>query len=427
MSETMELDGSFTRDPHPVLRRMQAEAPVSRVTMFGGVPVWLITRYADARTLLADPRLSKNRKAALDLFPPENDGPFESELLSSMLQSDPPDHTRLRKLVAKAFTMRATEAMRPQIEGIADELLDEIDVDVPVDLVEAYARPLPVRVISGLLGIPLAHRSRFQALLDPFLNHTTREQINAASAELTSMLTDVIADKRRHPTADLTSDLIAATDDGDRLSERELLATLFLLISAGYDTTVNLIANGILALLLNPAQLAALRADPSQMSVAVEEILRFDSPVNVATLRFTTEPIRVGDVEIGESEFVMISLLAANRDGARFVDPERLDISRKPNAHLAFGHGIHHCLGAALGRLEGRIALVKLLERFDRLELATTGDIEYRDSTLMHGLPTLPVRCHRTQGVTVSDSDSSTVVPLQSTDEVSDPASDPSA
>jgi cytochrome P450 len=152
----------------------------------------------------------------------------------------------------------------------------------------------------------------------------------------------------------------------------------------------------VLALLRNPDQLTALRADPSQMDTAVEEILRFDSPVNVSTLRFTTEPIRVGDVEIPENEFVMISLLAANRDGARFPDPERLDITRKPNAHLAFGHGIHHCLGAALGRLEGRVALLKLLERFDRLELDLTADIlEYRNSTLMHGLPALPVRCSR--------------------------------
>jgi cytochrome P450 len=361
--------------------------------MFGGVPVWLITGYDHARRLLTDPRLCKDREAALALFPPKSDGPFESELLSSMLQSDPPDHTRLRRLVAKAFTMRAAEAMRPQIEDIADSLLDDIDSEVPVDLMKAYAGPLPIRVISELLGIPASNRSSFRDLVEPFLNQSTRKQKDAASAELTDMLADLITEKRRHPTADLTSALIAARDDGNRLSERELVATLFLLISAGYDTTVNLIANGILALLRHPAQLSALRADPSQMPTAVEEILRFDSPVNVTTLRFTTEPIRVGDVEIPANEFVMISLIAANRDGAQFDDPDRLDLTRKPNAHLAFGHGIHHCLGASLGRLEGRIALRKLLERFDRLELATTVPIEYRNSALMHGLSALPVRC----------------------------------
>ncbi|WP_263998307.1 cytochrome P450 [Mycobacterium yunnanensis] len=215
-------------------------------------------------------------------------------------------------------------------------------------------------VADELLGIPGDRRSRFQALVVPFLDSSTGEEV-----------------------------------DGDRLSERELLNSVFLLIVAGYDTTVNLIANGILALLQNPDQLAALRADPSLMPAAVEEILRYDSPVNVATIRFTTEAIRIGDVDVPANELVMISLLGANRDPARFDDPDRLDLTRKPNGHLAFGHGIHHCLGAPLARLEGSIALSKLLERFDRLELATTGPTEYRNSTIMHGLRGLPVRCHR--------------------------------
>lgn len=208
------------------------------------------------------------------------------------------------------------------------------------------------------------------------------------------MLTALITDKRRHPTDDLTSALIAAADGGERLSESELLATLTLLIAAGYDTTVNLIANGVLTLLRNPPQLAALRADPTLMPAAVEELQRFDSPVNIATIRFTTETINIGDVEIGRGQFVMISLLAANHDTQHFTDPDRLDITRKPNPHLAFGHGIHHCVGSALGRTKGRIALTRLLDRFKGLELATTESIEYRDSTVMHGLLTLPVRCH---------------------------------
>ncbi len=395
MNESLVIDQEFNANPHDVLQRLQIEAPVSRATMWGGVPVWLITRYDDAKALLVDPRLSKDRAAALALFPPNYIGTYDSELTSSMLHTDPPDHTRLRKLVVKAFTAGAVERMRPRIENIADELLNAIDTTAPVDIIKAYAGPLPVRVISELLGVPEIYQSRFQDLLKPFLDTSSREQKDVAATELTTMFTELSSRKRRQPGSDLISALIQATDDGDRLSEPELLATLFLLIGAGYDTTVNLIANGILALLRNETQLALLRAEPSLMSSAIDEFLRFDGPVNIATLRFSTEPILVGDIEIPKNEFVMISLLAANRDAERFDDPERLDITRKPNAHLSFGHGLHHCVGAALGRMEGRVALTRLLERFDRIELAMTGPIEYRDSTLMHGLSELVIRCHR--------------------------------
>jgi cytochrome P450 len=392
MVEIAQLDPSFTRRPMNLLRRLQAEAPVSRAVMWGSVPVWLVTRYEEAKALLADPRLSKDRDTGLNLLPPNNSGELATELTRHMLQADPPDHTRLRKLVVKAFTARAVEQLRPQIETIADELLDEIDTSAPVDLIASYAGPLPVRVISELLGIPV--RSRFRAVLGPFLNQSSGEQKQAGADELITMLTALIADKRRQPGADLTSALIHATDDGEQLSESELLATLTLLIIAGHDTTVNLIANGVLALLRNPSQLAALRADPTLMPAAVEEFLRYGSPVNIATIRFTTEAIHVGDVEIGPDQFVMISLLAANHDARHFTDPDELDITRKPNSHLAFGHGIHHCVGAALGRMEGRIALTKLLDRFQHLERATSEPIEYRDSTIIHGPVTLPVRCH---------------------------------
>jgi cytochrome P450 len=394
MVEIPQLNPSFTRNPMTVLRRLQAAAPVSRAVMWGSVPVWLVTGYEEAKALLADPRLSKDRDAGLKLLPPNNSGELTTELTRHMLQADPPDHTRLRKLVVKAFTARAVEQLRPRIETIADELLDEIDTSAPVDLITSYAGPLPVRVISDLLGIPVTHRSRFLAVLKPFLNQSSGEQKQVGADELVIMLTALIAEKRAHPDADLTSALIEATDDGQRLSESELLATLTLLIIAGHDTTVNLIANGVLALLCNPSQLAALRADPALMPAAVEELLRFGGPINVATIRFTTEAIRVGDVEIGPGQFVMISLLAANHDTRHFTDPDRLDITRKPNPHLAFGHGIHHCVGAALGRMEGRIAITRLLDRFESIELATTEPIQYRDSTIIHGPATLPVRCH---------------------------------
>jgi cytochrome P450 len=396
MTGTVILDRSFTRDPHDILHQLQSEAPAVRAVMWGDVPVWLVTRYDDAKSLLADPRLVTDRAIALKLLPPNNNGQYASTISQHMLHSSPPDHTRLRKLVVKAFSARTVERMSPRIAAIADELLDAMDITGPVDLIKAYAAPLPARVISELLGVPVGIRDRFQAALDPYLNQSSGPELQAAFAELTAMLTEFFADKRRQPRDDLISALIEATSGGDRLTETELLSTAFLLIAAGYDTTVNLIGNGIMTLLDNPLQLAALRTDTSQLPNAIEELLRIASPVNITVMRFTTEPVRIGEVDIPENEIVVISLLAANHDPGRFEDPDRLDISRELNSHLAFGHGIHHCLGASLARLEGRIALARLLTKFTRLEIATTEPLEYRHSLIVHGLFTLPVHCHRT-------------------------------
>src|SRR6185295_15241210 len=283
---------------------------------------------------------------------PNSSGELITELTAHMVYADPPDHTRLRKLVAEAFTAEAVEQFRPKIEAISEELLDKIDTHAPVDLITAYAEPLAVRAVSDLLGIPVMYRNQFLSVLGPFLNESHSEQKRAAADRLTIMLHVLIAEKRRRPTDDLGSALVAASDDGELFSERELLATLTLLIIAGHDPTVNLIGNGVLALLREPSQLATLRADPTLMPVAVEELLRLGGPVNITTIRFTTEAIRVRDVEIGAGEFVMISLLAANRDARQFTNPDQLDITRKPHPHLGFGHGIHHCVGAALGRME---------------------------------------------------------------------------
>jgi len=394
MVEIPQLDSAFTRNPMQVLRRLQADAPVSRAVMWGSVPVWLVTGYQEAKALLADPRLSKDRENGLNLLPPNSSGELITELTAHMVYADPPDHTRLRKLVAEAFTAEAVEQFRPKIEAISEELLDKIDTHAPVDLITAYAEPLAVRAVSDLLGIPVMYRNQFLSVLGPFLNESHSEQKRAAADRLTIMLHVLIAEKRRRPTDDLGSALVAASDDGELFSERELLATLTLLIIAGHDPTVNLIGNGVLALLREPSQLATLRADPTLMPVAVEELLRLGGPVNITTIRFTTEAIRVRDVEIGAGEFVMISLLAANRDARQFTNPDQLDITRKPHPHLGFGHGIHHCVGAALGRMEARIALTRLLDRFKTLKLVTTEPIEYRDSTIIHGPASLQVRCH---------------------------------
>jgi cytochrome P450 len=403
VTDIVMLDRSFSRDPHAVLHQLQGQAPVCRALIWGDVPVWMVTCYDDAKSVLTDPRLSTDRAIALKVLPPNNNGRYGSKLSQHLLHSGPPDHTRLRKLVVKVFTAGAVARLTPRIEEIADELLDAIDTSAPVDLIKEYAGPLPGRVIGELLGVPVEFRDQFLTLLDPYLNQSTGPEMVAASAGLITMLTELFAEKRRQPCDDLISALIEASNDGDRLSETELLATAYLLVAAGYDTTVNLIGNGVAALLRNPSQLAALRADISLLPGAVEELLRIDPPANITVFRFSTAPIRIGEVDIPENQIVVISLLAANHDPDRFQDPDRLDISRTPANHLAFGHGIHHCLGAPLARLEGRIALARLLARFTRLELATTEPLEYRHSLMMRGLSALPVWCQRGSSVPAAD------------------------
>jgi cytochrome P450 len=392
------LGRAFIQDPHPLYRRLRAQAPAHRVEIWGEAEAWLVTRYAEARALLADPRLSKNWQGLNGFFPPANHDPHRSLLNSHMLQQDPPDHTRLRKLLTKAFTAGSVRAMRADIEAIADGLLDRMAIaaqgDAVVDLIQSYAVALPLGVIGTLLGVPPEDRDRFRRNVEPSLTSTDPTELSVAEDTLTDMLTGLIADKRRRPADDLLSALVHASDVDDRLSPDELLSTAFLLILAGYETTVNLIGNGVLALLHNPSQLTALRDDLWLLPSAVEEFLRFESPLNTATMRFTTEPVHVGDVEIPAGQLVLIALLGANHDSRQFENPDRLDVSRAPNPHLAFGHGIHHCLGAPLARLEGEIAIGRLLARFDRITLEDNIILQYRNSTLMRGLTALPVRLH---------------------------------
>jgi len=391
-AEPVRLRRDFIHDPHALYRRLRSERPAHRVLMWGGVPAWLITRYAEARALLNDPRLSKDHARALELFPPGMAGPHASPLGAHMLNSDPPDHTRLRKLVSGVFTARAVAHLRPRIEGVVDELLDALPTGRAVDLIEAFALPLPMSVICTLLGVPLADRPRFAGWTRAFTVEATQEEVRQAEIDTTDYLKTLVAAKQAEPDDDLLSALAAASEDGDRLTSGELLAMAFLLILAGFETTVNLIGNGVHALAREPAQLSALRADPALIPRAVEEFLRFESPLNMATNRFTSAPITVGDVHIPAGEFVMIALLAANHDDAQFVEPDQLDVTREVNAHLAFGHGIHFCLGAPLARLEGEVAFGRLLGRFGSITIAgDPADLAYRSSTLMRGLRALPV------------------------------------
>lgn len=388
------LGADYFSDPYSVHARLRAEHPATQVIMPGGTPAWLITGYAQARAALTDPRLLKMPKE----YRPDPDSPFAA-LDMHLLNSDPPDHERLRKLVNKAFTARRVEQLRPRITAITEGLLDDIPARREVDLLVAFAFPLPVTVICELLGVPVADRDQFRAWSATIVSETVSSDV--AQAHLTAMMgyfRDLVAARRREPADDLLSALISARDEGDRqteikLSENELLSMAWLLLVAGHETTVNLIGGGVLALLQHPGELARLRADPALLGGAVEELLRYVSPVNDATLRFTAEPVDLGGVHIGAGQVVLVSLAGANRDPSRYAGPEELDVGRDSTGHLAFGHGIHYCVGAPLARLEAEIAFGALLRRFGSITLAVPpSELRWRPSSLIHGLERLPVR-----------------------------------
>ncbi len=388
----LTLDHSFFQSPHAVYAELNRRGAVHRVRIQGEVDVWMVTRYAAARKLLADPRLKKHGPTASSLFPAGHTT-IGTVLGDNMLFRDPPDHTRLRRLVTAAFTAQAMRGLRPAIVEIADDLLTAMGHQAPgrIDLMQSLALPLPIRVIGELLGVPAESRERFTSLTMPIFDTSAPDEMDRARQELTELLRSIVAAKREEPAGDVFGHLVHLRDNGDRLTEDELLGTAFLLIVAGYETTVNLIANGTLALLRNPAQLAAVRADRSLLPSAIEEALRAESPLNTATVRFTSEPVDVDGIEIPARQLVMIALLGANHDERQFDDPDSFNVHRTDNRHLAFGHGIHHCIGAPLARMEAEIAFEGLLSRFPQIELAADEPLEYRPSTLLHGLLSLPV------------------------------------
>lgn len=393
----LELGEEFIQDPHALYEALRADGAVRYVLLPSGLRAWVVPRYAEARALLADPRLHKGRDDIVAAFvrqygPPTGDEDFP--LTGHMLESDPPDHTRLRKLVNKAFTTRRIEALRPRVEQIVAGALDDIAATPPgepVDLIDRYAFPIPVTVICELLGVPFADREDFRRWSAALLSIG---EDDAAAEAMAGYLARLVETKRVQPAEDMLYALIRASDDEDRLSGHELVSMAFLLLVAGHETTVNLIGNGVLALLRHPDQLAALRADRGLLPGAVEEFLRYDGPINLATLRATAEPVEVDGVTIPAGEFVMIALSGANRDPARFTEPDELDITRPAGGHLAFGHGIHYCLGAPLARMEGALAIGGLLDRFPDLRLAGAAEtgLRWRDSTLIRGLTELPVQ-----------------------------------
>jgi cytochrome P450 len=389
----------FTDDPYPHYATVREQAPVYQHP-FG---FWLLTGYDDVSWLLRAPGLSveDDNVAADSLLRQVREEVFGDETpranAASMLDRDPPDHTRLRKLVSKAFTPRAIQALQPRITGLVDGMLDGMAAEGTVDLVDALAFPLPFSVIAEMLGTPPADHDRIRQLtgtvvrsLEPVADPGLVQAIMAADEELRQIAAEMIAWKRANPADDLLTALIHAEDDGDVLDDDELVAQTLLLYIAGHETTVNLIAGGAHALLRHPEQLALLRSDPSLVGNAVEEMLRYDSPVQ-ASRRITLEPVTVGGITIPAGAFVMASLGSANRD-ERFwgADAGELRLDRdNARQHVSFGAGHHHCLGASLARLEAAIAFERLVDRFPRLALA--GDVVWNGRINLRGPAHLPV------------------------------------
>jgi len=412
-SVTIErLPEDFMQHSFELFARLRAEGPARQVVMPHGATVWLVTRYDDVRALLTDPRISKDGhrmnemfarhsgaagQAAKDGDPGEPGDPgdpgFDDDLSAHMMNSDPPRHTRLRTLVSKAFTASRMEDLRPAIERITAELLDAMAGEPEVDLITAFAMPLPFSVIFDLFGIPHDDRDAFRRWATNLVGagHDP-DEVAEASRQLIEYANGLIDAKRAAPDDGLVSALVRATDDGDRLTQSELVAMIFLLVIAGTETPANQFGNAVYHLLTHPGELARLRADPSLMPAAVEELLRYDGGVGTASFRFATADIPLGDAVIPAGDMVVLSLNSADRDSTRFLDADRLDLDRNPRGTLAFGHGVHYCIGAPLAKLMLQIGLSGLITRYPRLRLAVEPEeLRWKNSTLVHGLVALPV------------------------------------
>jgi cytochrome P450 len=393
----------FKANPHPFYARLRAEAPVWRTTLPDKRAAWLVTRYEDVGRVLKDGTFAKDRLNAMDpkqLTKTPWVPSFLKPLERNMLDLDDPDHARLRALVSKAFTPRLIERMRGRIVALCGDLLDAMERERwrkgGAELVADYALPLPATVIAELLGVPTEDHAKFHRWSNRLVSvSSTRDMVRAVPAALAFVryLRKLIEKRRADPRDDLVTELIRAEEAGDRLSEDELLAMAFLLLVAGHETTVNLISGSALALLERPEQADALRNDPSLAKPAVEELLRYTSPVEMATERYPREDVEIGGTTIPRGELVLAVLGSANRDERHFEDPNVLDLARDPNRHLAFGRGgVHHCLGAPLARMEGQIALSAFLKRFPEARLAVAPEsLRWRRGVFLRGLERLPL------------------------------------
>lgn len=389
------LSSDLRYDPHPLFRRLREKDPVHYSEAFRG---WIVTRYDDVQGILrdsswaADRSLIENELMAQQM---DSDSIQNQVLARTMLTVDPPDHTRLRGLVNKAFTPRAVEKMKPRIQEIADDLLDELDGAEEMDVIRHLAYPLPVIVIAEMLGVPPEDRERFKKWSDEMVMTLGLQEdpeknkiADQAVVELVDYFREIIQQRRAEPRDDLISGLIAAHEGSDALTEGEMLGTCILLLVAGNETTTNLIGNGLLSLLDHPDELERLRKQPELMESAIEEMLRYEYPV-MSTVRTPLEDRELDGKTIRKGQPVMVTIAAANRDPAQFPDPDRFDIAREPNHHVAFGHGIHFCLGAPLARAEGRAAIAGLLARYpDLRSLAAKPD--WGEGIILRGLQTFP-------------------------------------
>jgi cytochrome P450 len=399
-----KIPGDFMHEPYRLYARLRREGPAREVVMPNGVKVWMVTGYDDVRTILTHPRISKDGRRINELFARHSGATevpapsYDDELSAHMLNSDPPRHERLRKLVGKAFTLRRVDLLRPRVERIADALLDRMAGGQRADLICDYAMPLPITVITELLGVPVEDRETFRLRASTLVgSHHSADEVEAASVAVIDYAGRLIVSKRSSPGDDLLSAMVQARADGDQLTVGELVAMVFLLVAAGHETTMSTLGNAIHSLLRNPDQLAKLRANPDLLTTtAFEELVRYDPGVSLATFRFTTAPIPLAGVTIPAGEIVVVALGSAGRDARRYADADRLDLTRRINGGLAFGKGIHYCIGAPLGRMEVEIAIGRLIARFPDMRLAVEpSELRWKSSNLMHGLLALPVMLGR--------------------------------
>ncbi|MEC4576042.1 cytochrome P450 family protein [Streptomyces virginiae] len=394
----------FATDPYPAYAWLRENSPVHRTKLPSGVEAWLVTRYADARQALADQRLSKNPAHHAEPAHAKGKtgipGERKAELMTHLLNIDPPDHTRLRRLVSKAFTPRRVAEFAPRVQALTDHLIDGFAERGEADLIHEFAFPLPIYAICEMLGVPREDQDDFRDWAGMMIRHGggPRGGVARSVKQMRTYLGELIHRKRDDLGDDLISDLIRASDHGDHLTEGEATAMAFILLFAGFETTVNLIGNGVHSLFMNPEQRERLQSslaagESGLLATGVEELLRYDGPVELATWRFATEPLTLGGERVETGDPVLVVLAAADRDPERFADPDTLDLSRADNQHLGYGHGIHYCLGAPLARLEGQTALATLLTRLPDLELSVPPqDLRWRGGLIMRGLRTLPVR-----------------------------------
>ena len=387
-------------DPYPLFQRLQAEDPVHWSDLLGA---WVITRYSGVVAGLRDPRLSSERVPVFMGSLPQplrsQVHPLGEHLSRWVSQVNPPDHTRLRRLISIAFTPKTVEKVRPRIQEVVDGLIDKVKQDGQMDLIEQFAYPLPATVISEMLGVPSRGQDRFRRWSDDIMAFVgvsvlalpaIAEKCYQSLSELTAYFETIIQECRSNPREDLISALVAAEEQGDRLSAEELISMCSQLLVAGHETTTQLIANGILTLLRHPSELEKLKQDPSLIAPAIEEIMRFEGPSQRQT-RLVVEDVEMGGKRIPKGATVLLMLGAANRDSAEFPSPDQFDICRSPNRHVGFSSGIHFCVGAPLARLEGAMAINTLLRRLPNLRLAAE-DFEWRENMSLRGLKSLPVR-----------------------------------